>query len=79
MSKYYKKRKEVFTYPEQMELILTYLQEHGDITAPLLDIETLYEKFSFNVYGVNWKEVFPKCLVLTEFADWLDELEDDND
>ena len=79
MSKYYRKNKECFDYPEQMELILTYLQEHGDITAPLLDIETLYEKFSLAVYGVKWKEVYPKSLALTEFADWLDELEDDDD
>ena len=79
MSKYFKKNKECFEYPEQMELILTYLYEHGEIICTTSEIEYLYERFSKEKYNTPWLAATPKGMMLTEFANWLDELEDWDD
>lgn len=77
MSKYFKKNKEAFTYPEQMEIILEYLYRHGEITGQLAKIEELYKKFSLDCYDMSWMCVTERDVTLEKFAEWLDNLEDD--
>ena len=76
MCKYFKKNKEAFAYPEQMEIILDYLYTHGEITGTLSEIEALYKRFSHECYDTNWMCVAERDITLTKFAEWLDALEE---
>lgn len=59
-----------FDYPEDMKLILDYLNEHGEILVSELAIENLYCKFSEEVYCAGWMKVREQTL--QEFEDWLE-------
>ena len=59
-----------FDYPEDMKLILDYLNEHGEILVSELAIENLYCEFSKEVYWSGWMKVNER--ILKEFEDWLE-------
>ena len=59
-----------FDYPEDMRLILDYLNEHGEILVSELGIENLYCEFSKEVYWAGWMKVNEH--ILEEFEDWLE-------
>jgi len=73
MKVYEKYRDERFYYPEDMERILRYLNNHGNILVKPTTIEQLYFEFSDNKYCASWMSVNED--ILEEFADWLDEFE----
>lgn len=70
MRVYNRKPKFDYEYPEEMELILDYLNEHGEILTGELVIEDLYREFSYEVYCASWMKVNEQMLV--EFEDWLE-------
>ena len=65
------KRNEVnnFTYPEDMKLILDYLNSHGKILVKESVIESLYYEFSDREYDAGWMGVNEQ--MLEEFEEWL--------
>lgn len=62
-----------FTYPDEMERILTYLDERGKINVNASTIESLYRDFSDERYCAGWMGVDED--VLAEFERWLVEVE----
>lgn len=62
-----------FTYPDEMERILDYLNRHGTLLIKPFTVQTLYYKFSEDKYCASW--VIATNDVLDEFANWLDELD----
>ena len=72
--KVYKKFQEYnFTHPEDMNLILDYLNKHGEILIENSSIESLYYDFSDERYSAGWIGVNDDTL--EEFAEWLDKYE----
>lgn len=59
-----------YDYPEEMKLILDYLNEHGEILVDELTIEYLYRDFSREKYYAGWMCVDEQ--MLEEFEDWLE-------
>ena len=58
-----------FVYPEDMNLILDYLNAHGKILVSESTIEDLYFTFSDDRYCASWMGVNEQ--MLEEFEDWL--------
>lgn len=73
MRVYIKKEEPKFRYPEDMEKILTYLREHGEVKVSDKTIEQFYEDFSDEEYCAGWMVVDDQ--MLEEFADWLNKKE----
>ena len=71
--KVYQRNDSKFTYPEDMRLILDYLNAHGKILVKDSTIEDLYYDFSDEKYCAGWMCVNDE--ILEEFEDWLNELE----
>lgn len=63
-------RKYNYLYPEDMKMILNYLNEHGKILVSDSDIENLYCDFSDEKYCASWMGVNEQ--MLEEFEDWLE-------
>ena len=59
-----------FDYPEDMKLILDYLNERGEILVGEYGIEILYREFSRENYFAGWMRVDEQ--MLEEFEDWLE-------
>lgn len=59
-----------YDYPDDMKLILDYLNEHGEILIGELGIENLYREFSQEIYWDGWMKVNER--ILEEFEDWLE-------
>ena len=70
MRVYNRKFKFDYEYPEDMKLILDYLNEHGEILTGELVIEKLYRDFSDEKYCASWMGV--NTQMLEEFEDWLE-------
>ena len=62
-----------FDYPEEMEAILNFLNEHGHILCTEETVQRMYREFSDEKYCAGWRCVDEE--VLEEFADWLAEQE----
>lgn len=60
-----------FAYPDDMEKILNYLREHGEILVNDTSIESLYYDFSDIKYDAGWISVNKQTL--KEFEEWLNE------
>lgn len=71
--KVYERNDVKFTYPNEMRLILDYLNAHGKILVKDSTIEDLYYDFSDERYCAGWMCVDEQ--ILEEFEDWLNELE----
>jgi hypothetical protein len=71
MQPYIKNKSYSFTYPDEMEKIITYLNNNGKIQVSHKTIESLYYDFSDERYCAGWMCVNDN--VLEEFADWLEE------
>ena len=71
MRVYEKHSSKDFAYPDEMERILNYLNEHGTILVKPLTIEKLYYEFSEDRYCAQWMRVNDS--LLEEFSNWLDE------
>ena len=62
-----------FSYPEDMQKILDYLQARGELNIQPATVEDYYFEFSEVKYSAGWIGV--DLLTLEEFAEWLSELE----
>lgn len=60
-----------FTYPDEMKLIIDYLNEHGKIMVSESTIESLYYDFSDERYCAGWIGVNDDTL--EEFARYLED------
>lgn len=63
-----------YEYPEEMEKILNYLQEHGKFNVSGKTIESLYYDFSDERYDAIWMVVSADW-ILEKFADYLSDIE----
>ena len=70
MRLYRKNKTYDFEYPEDMEMIMAYLNAHGTVLVDADRIEDAYYLFSDRVYCAGWMSVSDE--ILEEFADWLD-------
>lgn len=59
-----------FDYPDDMKMILDYLNERGEILVGELGIQSLYYEFSNEKYEASWLKVNEQFL--EEFEDWLE-------
>lgn len=73
MKAYKRNKYSSFTYPEEMKLILDYLNSHGQILVEESTIEDLYYDFSEEKYCASWMGVNDR--LLGEFEDWLTEVD----
>lgn len=71
--KVYERKWDRFAYPEDMQLILKYLNEHGRILVNESIIESLYYDFSDEEYATGWMSVNEQTL--KEFERWLIDVE----
>ena len=62
-----------FAFPEDMKLILDYLNAHGKVLVKDSTIEDLYYRFSDEKYCAGW--IYVSEDILAEFEEWLNELE----
>lgn len=67
--KVYERNDKLFTYPDEMERILTYLNERGKNNVKASSIENLYYNFSDERYCATWMCVDES--LLAEFEEWL--------
>lgn len=61
-----------FTYPEDMNKIINYLDRHGKVLVNYSTIQDLYYDFSDEKYCAGWMSVDEERL--EEFEDWLTEI-----
>ena len=64
---------EEFMYPEDMELLLSYLNKNGKLMIEPHTLEEMYEGFSEERYCAGWMNITEH--ILEEFAEWLSEIE----
>lgn len=69
MKVYIRNEERQYEYPEDMDKILTYLNNHGRVLVRGSTIESLYRDFSDDVYCAGWMGVNEQ--MLEEFEDWL--------
>lgn len=62
-----------FAYPDEMKLILDYLNKHGKILVKPSTIESLYYDFSDDRYCASWMCVNDQ--MLEEFEEWLTKID----
>lgn len=62
-----------FTYPDEMKLIIDYLNNHGKILVNPSTIESLYYDFSDERYCASWMCVDDQ--ILEEFEEYLTEID----
>ena len=62
-----------FNHPEDMNLILNYLDKYGEILVDESTIENLYYDFSDEKYSAGW--MHPNEQILYEFEEWINELD----
>lgn len=58
-----------FIYPEDMELIINFLESRGKLNISYIRLEELYGQFSDECYCAGWM-----CVdngLLEQFANWL--------
>lgn len=78
--KVYTKHEEFsYDFPDQMAIILDYLQAHGEIHVSGSTIEDLYREFSNDRYDAGWMSIGEELAeedleLLSAFADWLDNI-----
>ena len=73
MKVYSKNKPSNFTYPDEMEKILNYLNKNGKILVNDSTIEDLYYRWSDEYWCAGWIRVTDERL--EEFANWLDEID----
>jgi hypothetical protein len=71
MEVYERKNEYYYRFPEDMERILEYLNEHGQVLVDGRTIEVLYEDFSDEKYCAGWMCVDNH--ILEEFEEWLND------
>ena len=64
-----------FRYWDEMEQILNYLNNNGQLNITPQRVEKLYEKYSDDVWCAGWMSVSNE--ILESFANWLSEIEVD--
>lgn len=73
MKVYEKKYK--FWHPEDMKKIIDFLRTHGTLYVCDKIVESLYEKFSHDVYCAGWMTVDTDILI--DFSEWLCQIDYD--
>lgn len=71
MKVYRRYNEKKFYHQKDMELILDYLNKHGEILVDELVIEDLFYDFSYEKYRASWMTINDK--ILKEFEDWLND------
>lgn len=71
--KVYERNESCFTYPDEMERILAYLNERGKINVKASTIENLYYDFSDERYCATWMCIDEN--LLAEFEEWLTDID----
>ena len=75
MRVYIKTREETYSYPEQMEIIMNYLQRNGTLLVSGKTIENLYRDFCEDKYAAGWMIIYSEDdPILEEFSELLDRL-----
>lgn len=75
MKVYTKYENPSYDYPDQMELILAYLQANGELHVSGKTIEKLYREFSDRRYAAGWMSIDEDDpWLLEEFANWLEDI-----
>lgn len=79
MKVYTKYENQSYDYPDQMELILAYLQANGELHVSGKTIEKLYREFSDSRYAAGWMTVSDilqeeDLELLEAFATWLEDI-----
>lgn len=72
MRAYIKYESSNFSYPEDMEKILTYLRKHGELCVSGETVERLYREFSGSRCA-GWLIACDETIA--EFAEWLNDIE----
>ena len=72
MRVYYKHEMPELRYPEDMKIIMKYLEAHGTLKIMSSTVESLYSEFSEEKYSAGW--IRPDVEILERFADWLSEI-----
>lgn len=62
-----------FTYPEDMEILIKYLEDNGTLNITYKRLEELYFEFSEERYCAQWMDVDNDMLDL--FSEWLENYE----
>lgn len=60
-----------FVYPDDMKLIIDYLENKGKLNISYPHLEVLYGQFSDECYCAGW--MIPDNKLLSRFAKWLSE------
>lgn len=71
--KAYIQNKSEFSYPEDMERILAYLEKHGTLNISHREVERLYREYSEDSWCAGWVEATDHKIA--GFAKWLSEIE----
>lgn len=58
-----------YEFPEDMKMIMAYLNEHGKVLVEEKLIEQLYRCFSEDVFAAQW--MLPVEETTARFAEWL--------
>lgn len=60
-----------FIYPDDMKMIIDYLESKGKLNVPYSYLEVLYGQFSDECFCAGW--MIPDAELLNRFAKWLSE------
>ncbi len=60
-------------HPDDLEKIVAYLKEHGELLILPDTVETLYRRFSDERFSASWLTPAPD--ILETFADWLSDID----
>lgn len=72
MKVYTRNQPDNFTYPEDMQKIMAYLESHGTLHVNAKTVERLYYDFS-ETYAASWLCVRDE--ILEAFEEWLEEID----
>ena len=69
-----------FRYPEDMKVIMNYLNQHGKLNIKAKTVERMYEDFSDEYYSAGWMSIVSSCgnidkNLLIEFAHYLSKID----
>lgn len=62
-----------YDYPQDMEVILSYLQQNGELNIPGREVERQYRNFSNEMFAAGWMAVDDD--LLPTFASYLSGVE----
>ena len=73
MKPFVRNKEYIFTYPDEMKKIISFLESIGTININYDTLERLYYDFSEECYSASWITVNED--ILKEFARWLEDVD----